>query len=387
MKIIQTNKAYLPLIGGVETTIAGLAAGLSRAPGVEVEAHVCDGNRSLVMHRGHVHGVPVVYLPRWGTFASLPLSPAYVWHLAGLKGDILHVHEPFPLVDIAIRLFPRIRRNFARIVVTWHSDIVRQRWALGIYAPFIHNFLRQVDRIFVSSPALVDHSEYLAAYRDKCEVLPLGLDLSWTRRSTERAARVAEIRRSFAVPIVLFVGRLVYYKGLDHLVAAMSGVPDAHLVIIGQGPLQEAIDNQIRAAGLSGRITVLPHLDAEDLYAYYEACDVFVLPSTERSEAYGLVQIEAMACGKPVVCTEIHTGTTFVNQHGVTGLAVPPRDARCLADAIRQILENSDLRMQMGAAARQRALEHFTTDRMVTRTLETYRALLGATPATGREEC
>ncbi|MBK7256570.1 MAG: glycosyltransferase [Ignavibacteriae bacterium] len=271
MRVIQTNKAYLPLIGGVETTIAGLAAGLSRTPGVEVEAHVCNGNRSFVMHRSELQGVPVFYLPRWGTFASLPLSPGYFWHLAGLKGDILHVHEPFPLVDIAMHLFPRIRKNFRRIVVTWHSDIVRQQWALGIYAPFIRNFLAQVDRIFVSSPALIEGSEYLTPYRAKCEVLPLGLDLAWTARSAERASRVEQIRNSYTMPIVLFVGRLVYYKGLEYLIAAMSGVPDAHLVIIGQGPLQDVVDLQIQTSGLSARITVLPHLDAEELHAYYEA--------------------------------------------------------------------------------------------------------------------
>ncbi|HSQ75442.1 MAG TPA: glycosyltransferase, partial [Bacteroidota bacterium] len=190
-----------------------------------------------------------------------------------------------------------------------------------------------------------------------------------------------EIRRRHGTPLVLFVGRLVYYKGLEYLVDAMARIPEGKLVIVGSGPLQDELERQIRSLRCADRITILPHLDSEELYSYYEACDVFVLPSTEKTEAYGLVLVEAMASGKPVVSTEIGTGTTFVNQNGVTGLTVPPRDAAALATAIGTLLHNADLRTRLGRQAEERAMKEFTTEQMVERVYHVYQKLLGSTAA------
>jgi glycosyltransferase involved in cell wall biosynthesis len=376
MKILQVNKTYAPHIGGVETTVATMAEGLSRKEGMSVEVLVCNPQRSVRMEHKVVNGVNVTYAPNWGTLASLPTSPTFMTHLSGMTGDILHVHEPFPLVDLAAVVFPRIRRRFRRIVVTWHGDVVRQRWALSVYKPLLGRFFPVVDKILVSSPVLVENSEFLADYRDKCEVLPLGVDLDWTRDRSRRAAQVAAIRQQHAAPIVLFVGRLVYYKGIQYLVEAMVGVPGAKLIIIGSGPLRAQIDQQIKALGLCERVTILHHLDADDLHAYYEACDLFVLPSTERSEAYGLVQVEAMASRKPVISTEIHTGTTFVNLNGVSGVVVPPRDARSLAEAIRGLLADQAFSEKLGRQGEERALREFSASRMVDRLVDVYERLL-----------
>jgi glycosyltransferase involved in cell wall biosynthesis len=376
MRIVQTNKAYAPLIGGVETTVTVLSEGLSRMDDVSVNALVCNSTRSFKTETRTINGVQVTYLPRWGSVASLPISPSFLTHLAGLRGDILHVHEPFPLVDLSLGVYPRIRRHFKRIVVTWHSDVVRQKWALTFYRPFINRFLSMTDRILVSSPALLEHSDFLPPYRDRCEVVPLGLNLGWTKDRGKRVARVKEIRQAHGTPLVLFVGRLVYYKGLQYLIDAMAAIPKAKLVVIGSGPLQASLERRVQSQSLSDRVTFLPHMDSEELYSYYEACDVFVLPSTARSEAYGLVQIEAMACGKPVVSTEIQTGTTFVNQNGKTGLTVPAQDARALAHAVGTLLEDEDLRARLGQQAAERALREFTTERMVNRVYDIYRHLL-----------
>jgi rhamnosyl/mannosyltransferase len=378
MRIVQTNKAYAPHIGGMETTVTVLSEGLSRMDDVSVIALVCNATRTLKSETRTINGVHVTYLPRWGSIASLPISPSFLTHLASLRGDILHVHEPFPLVDLSMGVYPRIRRHFKRIVVTWQSDVVRQKWALPFYRPFINHFLSMTDRILVSSPALLEHSDFLRPYRDRCEVVPLGLNLEWTKDRGKRVARVKEIRQAHGTPLILFVGRLVYYKGLQYLVDAMAEIPKAKLVMIGSGPLQASLESRVQSQGLSDRVTFLPHMDTEELYSYYEACDVFVLPSTETSEAYGLVQIEAMVCGKPVVSTEIQTGTTFVNQNGKTGLTVPPRDAHALAGAIGALLEDEELRARLGQQAAERALREFTTERMVNRIYDIYRRLLGS---------
>lgn len=376
MKILQTNKAYFPVVGGIETTVTNLSEGLARRDGISVEVLTCGDTRSFRVVRKNINGVAVTYVPAWGSFASLPISPSYPRFLAGVKADILHVHEPFPLADLAILSFPKIAENFSHIVVSWHADIVRQQWALPLYRPMIHRFLRRVDRILVSAPSLIDISEYLPMYRDRCEVIPHGVKLDWIALSHIRRGRVEEIRRERGTPLVLFVGRLVYYKGLRYLLEAMNFVAAASLVIIGSGPLRRRLMADIAGFGLQKRVTVIPYAPEDELHSFYEACDLLVLPSTELSETYGLVQIEAMACGKPVISTRIGTGVTFVNQDGVTGLTVPPRDSRALAGALEKLIADPDLRLALGRNARERALNEFSAPRMVDRTLKVYEDLL-----------
>lgn len=250
MRILQANKAYFPVVGGIETTVTNLSEGLSRREGFSVGVLTCNGERSSRAVRKDLNGVDVTYVPAWGSIASLPISPAYARFLAGMKADILHVHEPFPLVDMAMLAFPGIAANFAHIVVSWHGDIVRQRWALPLYRPMIHRFLRKVGTILVSAPELIEVSEYLPLYRDQCRVIPHGVNLDWVGSSHLRRGRVEEIRKERGTPLVLFVGRLVYYKGLRYLMEAMSLTPAASLVIIGSGPLGDEIAGDIAGFGL-----------------------------------------------------------------------------------------------------------------------------------------
>ena len=143
---------------------------------------------------------------------------------------------------------------------------------------------------------------------------------------------------------MLFVGRLVYYKGLEYLIEAMRWVPDAVLVVVGTGPLRGRLQRLSEQwLGCPGKVVFLGAVAEHDLCAWYHACDVFVLPSVELSEAFGLVQLEAMACAKPVVTTDLPTGVTYVNQHGHTGLVVPRRNSRALAEAINILLDNRQL--------------------------------------------
>jgi rhamnosyl/mannosyltransferase len=376
MKIVHTNKAYAPLIGGIETTLTILAEGLSKVEGIENEVLVCNNMRSFRSVRRTINGVAVTYVPSWGSIASLPISPSYPFSLAAMKGDILHIHEPFPLADLAILSFPGILKNFSHVLISWYGEIVRQRWALPLYGPMIHRVLRKVERILVSAPGLIDVSDFLPPYRDRCEVIPLGLNLEWTELAGTRVERVRQIRRDCGTPLILFVGRLVYYKGLSYLVEAMSIVRDASLVIIGSGPLRSRLLADIARFGLEKRIKVFPHVPEDELHAFYEACDLLVLPSTERSESFGLVQVEAMACGKPAVSTRIGTGVPFVNQDGVTGLTVPPRDSRALAEALEKLIGDPELRLSYGKNAKERAFREFSARQMIDRTKKVYESLM-----------
>jgi rhamnosyl/mannosyltransferase len=317
-----------------------------------------------------LNGVEVTYLPTFGFVASLPISVAYLNSLSRLTGDILHVHEPFPWADLSYLFSSTIRNNFSHLVVSWHSDIVRQKWALRFYRPYILKFLKMADKILVSNNNLIEFSEYLS------EVIPLGAKLDWVNNSSNRSERVEKIKSMYTLPLVLFVGRLVYYKGIQYLIDAINQVPDVSLVIIGSGPLKKELLNQIQNLNLERRIHILPEVDAETLHSYYEACDIFILPSVEKSETYGIVQIEAMACGKPVICTELKTGTTFINQDGITGLVVPPRDSNLIADAIKKLVNNNSLRCKLGENAKKRALNEFTAEKMVASTYNIYNELL-----------
>ncbi len=377
MRVLQTSKAYAPLVGGIETTITNLSEGLARMKGMTVEALVCNHVRSSEVQREAINGVTVTRAPSWGFVASLPLSPSYYRLLSAAHGDILHIHEPFPLASLSYLASENIARNFSRVVVSWHSDIVRQRWMLAPYRPLIHRFLSRVDRILVSTQNLLEASEFLPAYRERCEVIPLGVKLGWVKRAGARRARVSKLRQTHGGPLLLFVGRLVYYKGLQTLIDSLALLLDAQLVIIGSGPLREQLRQQAEQLGIAGRVAFLSPLTEEDLHAYYEACDIFILPSTEKSETYGLVQIEAMASGKPVISTNIGTGVTFLNIDGVTGLTVPPRDPRALASAVRKLIDDKGLRLSLGQKARKRALAEFSDETMVKKTFAVYERLLG----------
>ena len=375
MKVVQTNKAYYPKVGGIETTITNLSEGLVKDFKVSVQVLTCNDQRSSKKVMKNLNGVDIIYVPTIGFVASLPISVAYMKSLSQLNGDILHVHEPFPWADLSYLFSKKIRSNFRKLVVSWHSDIVRQKWALTFYRPYIHKFLKLADKILVSNKNLIEFSEYLPDYKSKCEVIPLGAKLDWVNNSSNRSDRVKKIKSEYASPLVLFVGRLVYYKGIQYLIEAINQVPDVSLVIIGSGPLKKELLNQIKNLNLEKRIHILPEVDEETLHSFYEACDIFVLPSVEKSETYGIVQIEAMACGKPVICTELNTGTTFINQDGVTGLVVSSRSSVELSEAIRKLVADSSLRSKLGENARKRALNEFTAEKMVERTLNVYRNL------------
>jgi glycosyltransferase involved in cell wall biosynthesis len=376
MKVVQTNKAYYPKVGGIETTITNLSEGLVNSFNVNVEVLTCNDKRSYKSVRRNINGVFVNYLPTFGFFASLPISPVYFNSLSKLNGDILHVHEPFPWADLSYLFSSKIRKNFSHLVVSWHSDIVRQKWALSLYRPYIHRFLNMADKILVSNSNLIENSEYLPDYKSKCEVVPLGAKLDWVNNSSNRLDRVKKNKSYYNSPLVLFVGRLVYYKGIQYLIDAINQVANVSLIIIGTGPLKKELMNQIQTLNLKNRVHILPEVDEETLYSFYEACDIFVLPSVEKSETYGIVQIEAMACGKPVICTELNTGTTFINQHKITGLVVQPRDSKSLAAAIKDLAYNDSLRKELGEKARLRAHTEFTAEKMVERTFNLYEELL-----------
>ena len=368
MRVLYLYKDYYPVLGGIENHIRVLAEGL-RERGVDTRVLVTNTIGQTLEET--IGGVPVVKTARQINVSSAPVSlPFFSWVRKLEAGaDIAHAHMPYPPGEVAHLLAGRARR----FVVTYHSDIVRQRVLGALYRPFLWQVLRKARLIAVSNPVYIQDSPFLRRYADKCRVIHFGLDLKRFAATPSIEAEAAGWRARYSSrPLLLFVGRLRHYKGVNVLIEAMSQLPEATALVVGIGPMAEAWKQQAQAAGLLDRVHFLGEQPDPSVLALYHAADVFVLPSTNRAETFGIVQLEAMACGCPLLCTELGTGTSYVNQHGVTGMVVPANDPAALAAAARQLLADPALRARMGAAGLQRAQAEFSIDAMLDRTLDFY---------------
>ena len=367
MRVLFVYKDYAPVVGGIENHIRLLAEGLQQR-GVDVRVLVT--NTGFCTRQEVIHGVPVIKTGRLLNLSSAPISLAFYPWLCRLEKDvdISHLHFPYPPGELGQLFLGRSRR----FVLTYHSDIVRQKVLGLMYRPFLWQVLRRADLITVSNPVYVHTSPFLCHFASKCRIIHHGVDLSRFVPTAEIEARAAALRQRYGGrPLVLFVGRLRHYKGLDVLLEAMPQVP-AHLLIVGAGPMADAWQRQAVEAGLTDRVAFLGQVAEMDLMAAFYAADLFVLPSTNRAETWGAVQIEAMACGLPVVCTELGTGTSYVNQDGVTGIVVPPRDPDALAGAVCRLLADEALRRQMGEAGQKRVRREFSLEAMLHQVMAFY---------------
>lgn len=372
LRVTMVNKYYPPHLGGIEYHVRDLAEGLARHAAAHVRAIVCNAeNRRL---EETVNGVEVVRLARATEASSTPIAFGFARELRAEAArpqapDVFHFHFPYPWGETAWLA----ARPESPLVVTYHSDIVRQRAALAAYRPLLDRFLDAADLIIASSPNMIEHSEFLAPRAEKCRHVDFGLPVERFAGSPQVERRAEELRASFdGRPIVLFVGRLIYYKGADVLVRAMEHV-GADLVMVGRGPLEGELRTIATARGISDRVHFVAPVGDEELAAWYHAADVFALPSVARSEAFGLVQIEAHAAGTPVVSTDLTTGVPYANLDGVTGLTVPVGDVGALAVALQRLIIDEELRERLGRQAKERALRDFTIPRMVGATLDVYR--------------
>jgi len=364
LKVLHVGKFYPPHAGGMESHLELLC----RATKAEVDLEVVVSADDAHTAREVVDGVPVTRIGTRLTLASASFNPGMASAVRRANADVVHFHHPNPTAALSY-LAARPR---GRLVVTYHSDIVRQRVLGPMVAPLIHALLGRADAIIASSPQYAASSPVLRRHSGRVRVLPFGIDAAEFQRADP--AQVAAIRAAHGERIVFAAGRLVYYKGFDVLIRAMARV-DARLLIAGSGPLRDDLTRLVKDTGVADRVTLLGGVP--DLRPYYHAADVFALPAVARSEAFGIVQMEAMACGLPVVNTSLDTGVPFVSPHGQTGLTVPPGDVDALASALEALLGDPALRERMGAAGRVRVAGELGARRMAERTLALYREVAG----------
>lgn len=359
-KILLVNKLYRPWIGGVEKVVQDIAEGLNGRGDIEVSVIVAASRGRGAADE--INGVTVYRASSLGIFWGMPVSFGFLGLFRKLapRYDLIFLHHPFPTGMIAYLLFGR-RKS---LVVWYHSDIVRQKIMRFLFGPVLNAALKRARHILVSNPNLIKSSAVLARFKEKCVVIPFGINPSRFEPTTEVLRKADDMRARFGAPIVLSVGRLAYYKGFEYLVRAAKEV-DARFLIVGNGPLRAKLDSLIFKAGLQNNVFMFSSVSDDELAAYYHACDVFVLPSIAPSEAFGIVILEAMACGKPVISTELGTGTSWVNKDGETGLVVQPRDVMALSDAIKKIISDKKLAGSLGESARKRVLSEFTLEKML----------------------
>ena len=344
MKILEINKFYYPWVGGVETIVKEIAEDLNGEDGFTIDVLACQvkGARREEV----INGIKVYRAASWGKVSGMPLSLDFFRWLKAIENDYDALLFPFPLAALAI---PFLKNK--NISILYHSDIVRQKISRLFFWPFINASLNKAKKIIVSSRRLLAYSPALNGRTEKCSVIPFGVDLDHFRLTEEVEKQAGKIKRQYPSPLLLCVGRLVYYKGYEYLIAAMKDI-DAHLLIVGSGPREENLRTLIKLYRLEDKISLIKPVD--DLRPYYAACDIFILPSVADSEAFGLVQIEAMAYAKPVINTDLKTGVPEVSLNGLSGLTVAPRDPAALTAAINQILSDPELKDRFGKAARSR---------------------------------
>ncbi len=369
MKILQVGKFY-PIRGGVEKVMYDLMLGLS-----EREIH-CDmlcastenfPEKDIVINQYAKLFVVSTQIK----VAATMLAPKMITKLRRIANqyDIIHIHHPDPMASLSLFL-----AGFkGKVVLHWHSDILKQKTLLKLYKPLQDWLIKRADLIVGTSPIYVKESQFLTQVQEKIAHIPIGV-----QPLLADSTKANMIRGRFAGKKLLFaLGRLVEYKGYPFLIEAMKGLDDSyHLLIGGIGPLREELENQVKALNLQDKITFLGFIPDEDVPNYFKACHIFCLSSTIKTEAFAIVQIEAMSLGKPVISTRIPgSGVSWVNEHEVSGLTVPIENADDFRNAIFRLGENKEFYDRLSKGASERFKQNFTLDKMIDKTISIYKSL------------
>lgn len=371
LRVCHLGKYYPPAAGGIESHVRTLAQAQARQ-GHEVRV-ICTNHVPGPTTREHDGDVAVTRTRRSSQVAKFDICPELVRELRCVRADILHLQLPNPTMVAALV----IARARTPLVVTYQSDHVRQRVRAAAMWPFERHILGRAGVIVATSPTYVGGSRVLRAHQARVRVVPMGIEPApYACPSAEDRAFAAALSSRYAHPIWVACGRLVYYKGLINAVRALPHVPGT-LLVLGDGPERRALVLEAQRLDVAHRVVMVGAVRQHEAIPYFLAAHALWFPSNARSEAFGLVQVEAMACGCPVINTSIrHSGVAWVSPHDQTGITVPPDDPAALADAARRLWESPHLRDRLGRAGHARVLEEFDDSTMARRCLELYSQLL-----------
>jgi glycosyltransferase involved in cell wall biosynthesis len=366
MRVLHFYKTYRPdTMGGVQELISQVCSGAAKH-GITSEVLTVSKNTSTVDFGDHVHHrAPLDFEIASSAFSLAALKR---FSVLARDADIIHYHFPWPFADVT-HFVTRVRKPS---LVTYHSDIVRQKVLLQFYKPLRNRFLGSVDKIVATSPNYLATSDVLQRYRDKVEVIPIGLDPASYPAPT--AQKLRYWRERAGKKFFLFVGNLRYYKGLHILLDALEGT-DFRVVIVGSGPVETELRQQADRLRLHNNVQFVGPVGDEDKIALLTLCHALTFPSHLRSEAFGISLLEGAMFGKALISAEIGTGTSYVNVSEDTGLVAPPANALALRTAMARIWSDDVLAARLGTNARTRFESMFTADQMISSYVDLYRRL------------
>lgn len=369
MKILQLGK-FWPGKGGLERVMIDLAEGISER-GIDCDMLTVDAAKNRCREVVLNEHSRIVCVSSLFTLCATMISPAMVKTLRRIQSqyDIIHIHHPDPMAALAL-WFSGFK---GKVVLHWHSDILKQKIALKFFLPLQNWLIKRSDLILTTSPVYLKHSPYLRSSLANAAVLPIGIDAVSPDSDGTEAIR----ERYKGKKIIFSLGRLVGYKGFDYLVEAARYLPDDYVVLIGgAGVLQQKLQHRIQRQGLVGKAVLLGRISNEDIPNYYGACDVFVMSSIWKTEAFGIVLLEALSAGKPIVATKIHgSGVPWVNEDGVTGVNVEPENGWAIADAVRYVLSERSRYETFSHNAKKRYAELFGKEMMIDKCIAFYKQL------------
>lgn len=380
MRILQIGKFY-PIKGGVEKVMWDLTLGLaSRGVRCDMLCACADGSNPRGEVIEPVPGARVICVPTLFKASSTMISPIMICKLRSLlrqavkEGeayDVVHIHHPDPMACLALLL----SGYKGRVVMHYHSDIIGKGLTYTLYRPLEKWLVKRADLIVGTSPVYTESSPVLKNVQLKITTLPIGVADMSGRIDKDK---VEAIRKRFEGRHLIFsLGRLIPYKGYSYLVDAAQYLDDSYRIVIGgTGPLREALESQIASKGLQNKVILEGFVSDDDLPSWYGACDIYCMSSIMKTEAFGIVQVEAMSCGKPLVATTIpESGVSWVNATGISGLNVKPRDAEALAGAFKTIIDSPELYGSLSEGSRARYEASFTPDKMITDCVSIYQEL------------
>lgn len=380
-KVLQFGKFYYPDRGGIQYFMYELTNAIN-IKNVTCDV-LCSNRDNVTVHEINELGYKITRTASFGTFASTSITPELALSLYKAKEqyDIITIHLQDPMANLAYLLVELInvikaKSTKTKLVVYWHHDIIKQKYLLHLYKPFLNMLLKRADVIVASTKEYAEGSPQLRAYLNKTKIVPIGINPERiSSHNTNLPDRISSFIRDKKV--VLSIGRLVYYKGFDVLIHAASLLPDDLVVIIiGNGPLQNELTELIEKSNLENKVMIFNGASDGEVGAMLEACKAHVLPSVERTEAFGLVQLEAMSKSKPCISTIIPgSGTHTIAQNGVSGFSVPYRDYTALANAIVKLVNHPEYD-KFCLEARKRFENNFHIDIIAEEMLKVYDELM-----------
>ena len=359
LKVLHVAKFYPPVAGGMERVVEALCT-VTRG---RLASEVLAFHTRAATVTETVDGVPVTRVGTIGSAGSVPVAPMFARYLRRARADIMILHEPNPWALLSYNL----ARPPVPLAIWFHSEVIRPRAQYNLfYRPVAVPVYARARRFIVSSPPLAECASALQPHRDRVTIIPFGIDPEPWSPSRADAARVDRLRRAAGRPTIFFAGRLVPYKGVDVLIRAAATLA-VHVTITGDGPLRASLERLVSSQAPVATFEFTGEVPEDELRARMHACDLFVLPSVTPAEAFGFVQLEAMAAGKPVVSTRLRSGVPWVNRHGQSGVIVEPGDVEGMRITLAALLADAGLRAQLGEGGRQRVREQFGVDAMADR--------------------